>query len=250
MQLRALHVLKKWNPNMFQPKKKEEEQPTPEVQKSHQQASALAIGLKWKKKATENPEATPLVKEPSIQESEEEQKEDEEEEEKEEDPTKNFRLNMLKAILLCIFGTAIVAFFSDPMVDVLSGFAAKVKINPFYISFLITPYCSNASEMISSLIFASKKRKENASVTYSQLYGAATMNNTMCLGIFFALVYFRRLVWAFTAETLSILAVTWIMGAICAFKRDFPLWWIFPVLSLYPFSLFLVWLLEYVADWT
>jgi Ca2+/Na+ antiporter len=57
---------------------------------------------------------------------------------------------------------------------------------PFFVSFIITPFCSNASELISSLIFASKKKVENASLTYSQLYGAATMNNTLCLGIFYA----------------------------------------------------------------
>ena len=32
-----------------------------------------------------------------------------------------------------------------------------------------------------------------------QLYGAATMNNTLCLGVFAALVYFRELDWQFSA---------------------------------------------------
>lgn len=67
-----------------------------------------------------------------------------------------------------------------------------IPVSPFYISFIITPLCSNASELISSLIFAMKKKKvkqdgrcqesvaltlmqENISITYSQLYGAAVM---------------------------------------------------------------------------
>ena len=39
----------------------------------------------------------------------------------------------------------------------------------FYLSFVITPFCSNASELMSSLIFASKKKKVNTSLTYSQV---------------------------------------------------------------------------------
>lgn len=76
------------------------------------------------------------------------------------------------------------------------------------------------------------------------------MNNTLCLGIFFALIYFRKLAWEFTAETLAILMVTWVVGAIAAFKTKFPVYWCFPIIFLYPFSLFFVWFLEYVAHWT
>lgn len=34
---------------------------------------------------------------------------------------------------------------------------------------------------------------------FFQLYGAGTMNNTLCLGIFAALVYFRDLKWYYSA---------------------------------------------------
>lgn len=39
----------------------------------------------------------------------------------------------------------------------------------FYISFIVTPLCSNASEIVSSLIFASKQKKVTSSMTYSQV---------------------------------------------------------------------------------
>lgn len=39
----------------------------------------------------------------------------------------------------------------------------------FYVSFIVTPLCSNASEIVSSLIFAYKRRKESSSMTYSQV---------------------------------------------------------------------------------
>ena len=39
----------------------------------------------------------------------------------------------------------------------------------FYVSFVVTPICSNASELVSSLLFAAKKKKENVSMTFSQV---------------------------------------------------------------------------------
>ena len=39
----------------------------------------------------------------------------------------------------------------------------------FYVSFVITPICSNASELVSSLIFAAKRKKINSSMTFSQV---------------------------------------------------------------------------------
>ena len=39
----------------------------------------------------------------------------------------------------------------------------------FYLSFIITPLCSNASEIVSSLIFASKRKRVNTSMTFSQV---------------------------------------------------------------------------------
>ena len=99
----------------------------------------------------------------------------------------------------------------------------------FYLSFIITPLCSNASELVSSLIFASKKKKINSSMTFSQvlyrdcswynpsylqLYGAATMNNTLCLGIFCFLVAFRGLTWQYSAEVTVILLVQFVMGGV------------------------------------
>ena len=51
---------------------------------------------------------------------------------------------------------------------------------------------------------------------YSQIYGAVTMNNTMNLGVFYALIYVRGLTWTFSAETLSIFfAIFVICGKSC-----------------------------------
>jgi len=88
------------------------------------------------------------------------------------------------------------------------------------------------------------------SCSFSQLYGAACMNATLVLGVFFALIFFRQLAWSFTAETLAILLVTLIVGLIGSFQRTIKLWWAIIVISLYPLSLVFVFLLEHFAKWT
>jgi Ca2+/Na+ antiporter len=212
-------------------------------QRVHQEHVARTIAVRWRRKAladarggAENARLLGSINEEGHRE--------EESEEHDEDPRNHMCRNFLKAALMMAAGTATVAIFSDPMVDVISQFGDTLKINPFFVSFIITPFCSNASELISSLIFASKKKVENASLTYSQLYGAATMNNTLCLGIFYALIYFRGLTWNYTAETLAIIIVTWMVGLPAAFKRNFAIWWSFLIVLGYPFALVLVYVLE------
>ena len=48
----------------------------------------------------------------------------------------------------------------------------------FYISFVVTPFCSNASELVSSLMFAAKKTKTNSSLTFSQVHVYIHLYNT------------------------------------------------------------------------
>jgi len=55
------------------------------------------------------------------------------------------------------------------MVDAISAFSSASNLPSFYVSFIVTPFASNASEVISSLMFAAKKKKANLSITYSQV---------------------------------------------------------------------------------
>eukprot|EP01133_Synstelium_polycarpum_P000366 gene366-425_t len=199
------------------------------------------MGLKWKTNAKKKAAAAPA--DASIQ-----VKEEEEEKETEEGPI-NKRAIAIRAAVLLAIGSVMVSLFSDPMVGVITDFGAKLNIKVFFISFIVTPFCSNASELISSLIFSSKKKRANSSLTYSAIYGSATMNNTLCLGIFFALVYFRNLSWQYSAECVTIIFVTFCVGTIGALKRTKKLYWAPIVLSLYPLSLVLVYVLETFAHW-
>ena len=82
-----------------------------------------------------------------------------------------------------------------------------------------------------------------------QIYGAVIMKNTMCLGIFLAVVYFRQLVWDFSAEVAVILFATVVMGTVAAARTTFPLWMAFIALALYPLSIALIAFLDYFCGW-
>ena len=119
---------------------------------------------------------------------------------------------IMRAMGQLAFGTLLCCLFSDPMVSVIGVFSNTINVSSFYVSFIVTPVASNAAEIYSSLIFASKRTTEGVSMGFSALYGAACMNNTFVLCIFCALVFFRELQWTFVAETLVILMTILIVG--------------------------------------
>jgi Ca2+/Na+ antiporter len=140
-------------------------------------------------------------------------------------------------------GTVLVLLFSDPMVAVFSELGVRTGIPAFYISFVLAPVASNASELLASYNYALKKTKRTITISFSALEGAACMNNTFCLAIFLALVFFRGLTWEFSAETIAILVVEALMYLQSMKKTHYTRdAWI--VLSYFPASIVLVWALE------
>lgn len=155
--------------------------------------------------------------------------EDDEEEEEEEDmaswpKSKIARIALIKLML----GTLVCAVFADPMVEAVVGFSKATGIPKFFISFVVTPLASNASELVSSLQFAKKRRQENISLTFSQVYGAVTMNNTLCLGLFLVIVYIQKLDWVYNAEVLVTVIATSAVGLLAWSRIDFPTYLCFP----------------------
>uniref|UniRef100_A0A0D6QRC5 EF-hand domain-containing protein n=2 Tax=Araucaria cunninghamii TaxID=56994 RepID=A0A0D6QRC5_ARACU len=156
----------------------------------------------------------------------------------------------LKAVLLMLGGAILAGIFADPLVDAVDNFSDATNIPSFFISFIVMPLATNSSEGVSALIFASHKSKRTASLTYSEIYGAVTMNNTLCLGVFLALVYIRGLDWDFSAEVLVILIVVLVMGLLTSFRTTFPLWMSFIAFLLYPLTLAIVYVLDYILGWS
>lgn len=156
----------------------------------------------------------------------------------------------IKAVLFLLLGTAIAAAFADPLVDAVDNFSSATNIPSFFISFIALPLATNSSEAVSAIIFATRKKIRSASLTFSELYGAVTMNNVLCLSVFLALVYVRGLTWDFSSEVLVILIVCIVMGIVGSLRTTFPLWTSLIAFLLYPFSLALVYVLDYVFGWS
>jgi Ca2+/Na+ antiporter len=149
-----------------------------------------------------------------------------------------------KAFTMLAIGTFLVMLFSDPMVDVMQEIANRVHLSAFYVSFCLAPLASNASELLASMFYASKKTRKTITVSLSTLCGAASLNNTFCLSIFFFLIYFRGLAWQYSAETLSIVVVEAVMGLMVQRRKLTMVAGIF-ILSIFPLSLVLVATMEH-----
>ncbi|XP_061349649.1 sodium/calcium exchanger NCL [Gastrolobium bilobum] len=164
--------------------------------------------------------------------------------------SENARWTSIKAVLLLVLGAVIAGAFADPLVDAVDNFSDATSIPAFFISFIALPFATNSSEAVSAIIFASRDKRKTASLTFSELYGAVTMNNVLCLSVFLALVYVRGLTWDFSSEVLVILIVCIVMGGFASFRTVFPLWTAIMAILLYPFSLALVYVLDYVFGWS
>jgi Ca2+/Na+ antiporter len=164
-------------------------------------------------------------------------------------PEAQTRIVLYRACWGMGIGSILVCSFSDAAVNVFNEWGDRLGISAFYVSFLLAPFASNASELIVAYNFASKKSKKSITTSLSSLIGAACMNNTFCLGIFFCLVYFRNLAWKFKAETMSIMAVQWIVGLIVLSSSTQRKFMAGVILTLYPLCLLLVYALEKVVGW-
>jgi Ca2+/H+ antiporter len=60
----------------------------------------------------------------------------------------------IRALGLLLIGTLVVTIFADPMVDTINAFAKSINVKPFFISCVVTPIASNASEIIAGFLFA------------------------------------------------------------------------------------------------
>jgi Ca2+/Na+ antiporter len=180
---------------------------------------------------------------------------DDDEEEEEEDipedladlpPDVQQKMIFRRSCQMMGFGTILVLIFSDPMVDVLSEIGVRTDISSFYISFVLAPLASNASELLASYNYAKKRTSKTMTTSLVQLEGAACMNNTFCLAIFYALIYFRGLAWQFTAETIAIVVVQFLMGAVALLGSTMTMKTGVFIVCLYPLSLIAVYVMENV----
>jgi len=143
---------------------------------------------------------------------------------------------MTGALYRLFIGTFLVLLFSDPLVDVIDSVGDRTGISDFYLAFIFAPLVTNGSELTVSYKFAQKKTKDSITCSLQQLYGAGTMNNTMTLGVFVFLVYFKDLYWDYDAETACIVLIELFMVILSRTSR-LSVFAGLCVLTLYPLCL-------------
>ena len=154
---------------------------------------------------------------------------------------------LLNSFAMMIVGTVICALFSDPLVGAISNCGKISGVPAFFISAVVTPFASNASELYASLKFAAAKQRAKNSATFGQLYSAAIMNNTLALGVFCMLVYAQGLQWLFCTEVVATCLVILIVGAV-GFRSTIRTAWAPFVLALYPASLVFIYFAKPYLD--
>ncbi|KAK9266267.1 hypothetical protein L1049_025344 [Liquidambar formosana] len=161
-----------------------------------------------------------------------------------------YRRAMVKAALRLVWGTIIAVLFANPLVDAIDNLSSATTIPPFFISFVVLPLATNLSEAVSIIITAGKKTTTTASFSFSEIYGTVIVNNLLCLTVMSGLVYFRGLTWDFSAEVVTTILVCLVVSAFASFRTTYPLWTALVTFLLYPLSMALIYVLQYVAGWT
>ncbi|KAI3803511.1 hypothetical protein L1987_31665 [Smallanthus sonchifolius] len=147
-----------------------------------------------------------------------------------------------KAIMLLVLGIAMLALLAEPLIHSVQNVSSAANIPSFFISFILVPLATNARAAISAIKTASQKKEQTTSLTFSELYDGVFMNNVLGFSVLLAVIYFRGLVWDFSAEVLVVLIVSIIMGTAASFRSKFPIWTSFIAYLLYPLSLVFVYL--------
>jgi len=100
------------------------------------------------------------------------------------------------------------------------------------VSFILAPVASNAPEIIASISYSAKKTKKTISISLANLQGVGCMNITFALGIFYMLFLIdHHLIWEFSAESTSLLAIQLIM-TFMAFLKTIRVYWAFILIGL------------------
>ncbi|BBN11854.1 hypothetical protein MPTK1_5g15310 [Marchantia polymorpha subsp. ruderalis] len=141
------------------------------------------------------------------------------------------------AVLCIIAGVAVAGFAAIPTVGVIGDFSKAFGADPFIVSFVAAPLILNLSEGIKTISSAGKRGKLHITTVFAETFGRLTMNNTLSLAIFLAVVYFKGLAWEYPSEVLAILITYVIIGLIASVRTKFPLWIGILAIILYPLML-------------
>ena len=76
---------------------------------------------------------------------------------------------------------------------VITSLSTNLKINSFYVSLVFSPLVLNSKEILESIPTAKKKTSNSISMILYAINGTVTVNNSLDLGIFLAVIYKNNL---------------------------------------------------------
>lgn len=82
-----------------------------------------------------------------------------------------------------------------------------------------------------------------------QIYGGVVTNNITGLTALLVIVYAKDLTWTYSAEILTILMVCGVIGLMAYSCTTYPLWTCLLAFFIYPFSLVLYYVIQYISGW-
>lgn len=153
-----------------------------------------------------------------------------------------------KAIALVLVGVVMLGLLAEPLIRSVRDFSSAANLPSFFVAFVFVPLATNARLAVSAISEARKKKMHTNSLTLSEIYGTAFMNNILGLAVLLSLIYFRGITWDFSTEVVMVLAVSTIIGSLASFSTVFPIWTAILAYLLYPLSLILVYVLG-KFDW-
>merc|ERR1712007_226512 len=144
-------------------------------------------------------------------------------------------------------GTVLVLLFADPMVDIMNEMGKRVHLSAFYISFVLAPIASNASELVAAYNYAQKRTIKSMTTSLSTLEGAGVMNNTFTFAMLLVIMCMKGVYWDFNAEIIVVVLVECLTGLPMLFNKQRKLLLRDAVISTsyYPLTLILVAFLNY-----
>ena len=122
-------------------------------------------------------------------------------------PDQQQRRIVRMAVFQVVVGLVFVFVVSDAIVQIFNDLGRRIGIEPFYVSFTLSPFLSNASVLIASYTYGVRKTEKSVSVAFASLVGSVCVNNTLSIAVFGMLLYTQGLPWTYASETLVVLIV-------------------------------------------
>ncbi|PIA57952.1 hypothetical protein AQUCO_00500109v1 [Aquilegia coerulea] len=164
-------------------------------------------------------------------------------------PKNNPFWSYVKAASLLVLGTCILLLLASPLTSTVVNLSSAANIPSIYISFILVPVVVNYRRAIAAISSILQRREQSASLTLSEIYSAAFMNNIVGMFTTLGTMYARGLEWNFSAEVLVVLMVCLVMGLCTSICKTFPLWTCLIAYMLYPLSLMLIYVLTNIYGW-